>query len=133
MKMMSSASDFQKEIYEVLNTFEHFTVTAADEAAMDVGKLAAKELKSKNSGVKAWKNYPKGWTVKKEKTGTVYVWNQKHYRLTHLLEKGHRTNYKSGVFGSQQQTRAFPHIAQIETMVQEKLPEYLARRIRMQK
>jgi len=121
------------EIGEVLQTFNHSVVTSTDEAAAEVGKMAVSELKKKNSGAKPWKNYPKGWTVKKEKTGTVVVWNSKSYRLTHLLEKGHRTNYKSGVFGTQQKTKAFPHIAQVEDMVQEKFPEILARKIQIQK
>lgn len=126
-------SDLQKEIGEVLQTFNHSVVTATDEAAMEVGKLAAKELKSKNSGAKGWKKYPKGWTVKKEKTGKVVVYNSKYYQLTHLLEKGHRTRYKSGVFGSQQQTRAFPHISEVETMVQDKFPEFIAQKMKIQK
>lgn len=120
-------------IGEVIQTFSHEVVTCTDEAALEVGKLAAQELKKKNFGAKAWKKYPKGWTVKKDKKGTVIVWNSTDYRLTHLLEKGHRTNYKSGVFGTKQETRAFPHIAQVETMVQEKFPEYLSRKIQMQK
>lgn len=125
-------SDFAQEMGEILQTFNHSFVTAVDEAAVEVGKMAAKELKTKNHGAKTWKNYPKGWTIKKEKNGKVYVWNAKHYQLTHLLEKGHKTNYKSGVFGKRQQTRAFPHIEEVETMVQEKFPEEIARRIKMQ-
>lgn len=130
---MATTTDLSKEIGDILQTFNHSVETATDKAAVEAGKLAVKELKGKTRGVHTWKVYPKGWTIKKMKNGTVYVWNAKSYRLTHLLEKGHKTNYKTGRYGSHTKTRAFPHIAPVELMVQQQFPQLIDKNIQLQK
>lgn len=60
-------------------------------------------------------NYSKSWTYREKeiKRGKSYrtemvVYNQKYYRLTHLLEKSHRIANKYGSYGK---STAQPHIA----------------------
>ena len=120
------------EVGQILQTFNHSVTTMVDEAAMEVGKAGAKQLQQSNNGGK-WKRYPKTWTATKQKNGTVYIHNRKDYRLTHLLEKGHKTNYKSGVYGKKTKTGAFPHIAPVEKEVIELFESKITRSISIQK
>lgn len=125
-------NNLASEIGQILQTFNHSVTTMVDEASMEVGKAGARQLQQSNNGGR-WKRYPKTWTVKKLKNGTVYIHNSKNYRLTHLLEKGHKTNYKSGVYGNQMQTGAFPHIAPVEQEVIESFEAKITKNIAMQK
>lgn len=73
-----------KEQYDLANE-------AVEKAVDKVAKDTVNELKS-SSPRKSGK-YSEGWAVKEGKTATrsksAVVWNEKHYRLTHLLEHGH--------------------------------------------
>lgn len=53
--------------------------------------------------------YRRGWqyTIKDGKIG--YIHNSKYYRLTHLLEDGHRTRKKGGGKGKRR-TKPQPHL-----------------------
>ena len=79
--------NFAAELSEVIQTFNHSVVTAADEAAVEAAKNAVRELKI-TSPEKSGK-YARGWTYKKEKKGSVIVYNRARPWLTHLLEYGH--------------------------------------------
>lgn len=48
----------------------------------------------------------------------VVIYNKKHYRLTHLLEKGHVVRNQFGTYG---RAPAHPHIAQAEEHGERKL------------
>lgn len=98
-------------IRAVLQTFDHSVVTALDEAAQTTGKEVAKYLRGispvKKAGINSGR-YARGWTSKRQKNGTVYVYNKTDYNLTHLLENGHRIVSHGKDTGKK--TRAFPHI-----------------------
>ena len=85
-----------------------------EEASDKAGKEAEEEL-HRTSPVRSG-DYRKSWTYE-EKTirrgkrnfrTEMVVWNPKHYRLTHLLEKSHRIVNKYGQYGK---TIPQPHIA----------------------
>lgn len=85
-----------------------------EEASDKAGKEAEEEL-HRTSPVRSG-DYRKSWTYE-EKTirrgkrnfrTEMVVWNPKHYRLTHLLEKSHRIVNKYGQYGK---TNPQPHIA----------------------
>lgn len=117
-------------IGEILQTFNHSVETLVDEAAVEVGKAGAADLRKispRRSG-----KYAKGWTYKKTKKGTVYIYNKK-YQLTHLLEKGHRTVKISGKYGQKSQTTAIPHISTVEQEVAENFEQRIVRGMEYQK
>lgn len=88
---------------------DHALAIASDEA----GQSAENELH--NTSPSRTGNYRKSWTYseKQIKRGKSYrtelvVYNEKYYRLTHLLEKSHRIANKYGSYG---RSTAQPHIA----------------------
>ena len=60
---------------------------------------------------------------------TTWYAETPEYRLTHLLEKGHKTNIKTGAYGKRARTPAFPHIKagekQVKRVFQKKLEEVI--------
>lgn len=83
--------------------------TASEEA----GQSAENELHNTSPSMTG--KYRKSWTFKEKqiKKGKSYrtelvVYNEKYYRLTHLLEKSHRIANKYGSYG---RSTAQPHIA----------------------
>ena len=79
-------------IQRTLSEYEGVTVDGMKAAVDKVSKEAVRELKGsspRRSGA-----YAKSWTSKKTKLTNKWayektVYNKEHYRLTHLLEKGH--------------------------------------------
>lgn len=67
--------------------------------------------------------YKRGWNVNIEESGssTSVTVHNKHYQLTHLLEKGHRTRLKHGRYGKQSAVGAQPHIEEVNAWAQQEL------------
>lgn len=118
-----------KAILEELENFKDVTDEACDKGVTETAKEAVQALRNAHpagSGdYNSWDEYNKGWTKRKSGQKTklkgiqAVIWNEKHYQLTHLLEKGH-----AKVNGGR--TRAFPHIAPVE----DKCSDELVRNIR---
>lgn len=86
-------------------------VIASDKA----GKSAEDELHRTSPARKNGGDYRKSWTYQEKEIRRgksfrteMVVYNEKFYRLTHLLEKSHRIVNKYGEYGK---TKAQPHIA----------------------
>lgn len=111
-----------KEVYEILQQFEHGVETALDTASNEVAKKAVKKLKSASPvGRGTWGgHYAKKWKVTKV-NGHLVIYNEK-YQLTHLLEYGHDLVSKGKVIGH---VSGQPHIKPVEEWVQEELPKEL--------
>lgn len=79
-------------VNSLMAEYVELTNDALDDAAEQVSKEAVARLKSSSPGNGTYAN---SWTVKKEskarKTGRLafIIHNREHYRLTHVLEKGH--------------------------------------------
>ena len=91
-------------------------------ASEEAGQSAENELH--NTSPSRTGNYRKSWTFKEKeiKKGKSYrtelvVYNEKYYRLTHLLEKSHRIANKYGSYGK---STAQPHIAPAQKNAEEK-------------
>lgn len=119
------ADDLAKAINATLEEYKDVAIDAMKEAVDNASKTAVKELKAdspKRTGA-----YAKSWAEKSEKQGKELaykkiVFNKKHYRLTHLLEKGHvKVN---GGFVS-----ARPHIRDVEQKVIEQFEKELREKL----
>lgn len=117
-----------KQLNKILTLYGNEIAEAVDGEITTIAKEAVKELKAtspkrqKNGGA-----YAKSWTSQKEKSGMyksrAVVFNKKHYRLTHLLEKGHAT--RSGG-----RTKAMPHIKTVEGKIIKELPQRIEKKIK---
>ena len=108
--MKIAADQLAKAIADTLEEYRDATVEAMKEATDKAAKQAVQELKAtspKLSGA-----YSKDWAAKndKQKNKWAYakvVYNRRHYRLTHLLEHGHK-KVNGGMVAAR------PHIAKVE-------------------
>lgn len=104
------ADRLAQEIVKILDDYRDTTVDKMKEAVDKAAKQAVNELKT--SSPKRTGAYAKDWTAKKDRKANKWaygkvVYNKKHYRLTHLLEKGHR-KVNGGMVAAR------PHIAKVE-------------------
>ena len=110
--------NLSQALKDILEDYTDEVVEGIEEVLEDVGEEAAKELRS--AGDFKGTKYRRSWTSETEKKRTftsVQVFNKLHYRLTHLLENGHRIVSKSGqTVGT---AAAFPHIAEVNEHAQE--------------
>lgn len=132
MSKKVSVDELSDVILEYLEEFKGVTEEACKSGVLETADEAVKELRSAHpagSGVyQSWDVYNSGWKKRsssmktKEKGILATVYNEKHYRLTHLLEKGH-----AKVNGGR--TRAFPHIAPVEQKCEENLIKNIRKNI----
>lgn len=118
-------AEFQAAVDQLLVEFGDEVYNAMSEVIPEVSREATKELKSASPYQIRTGKYNKGWkdkTEKKNVTVTATVYNDKQYRLTHLLEFGH-----AKVNGGR--TRAFEHIAPVNDAVEEKVIKKLREKI----
>ena len=106
-----------KAIAAILDEYQDVTVDKMKAAIDKVSKDAVRELKS--TSPKRTGAYAKDWAAKKEPVSknTAYskvVYNKKHYRLTHLLEYGHKVKPVPRHAGKRSFVDANPHIDKVE-------------------
>ena len=127
-----SVDELSNVILDYLENFKDVTEEACRSGVLTTADEAVRELRSAHPAGSgkygSWKEYDGGWkkrssTMKtKEKGVLAVVYNEKHYRLTHLLEKGHAL-----VNGGR--TQAFPHIAPVEQKCEENLIKNIKKNI----
>lgn len=108
--MAIKADQLAQEIVKILDDYRDTTIDKMKESVDKAAKQAVNELKT--SSPKRTGAYAKDWAAKKNRTANKWaygkvVYNKKHYRLTHLLEKGHR-KVNGGMVAAR------PHIAKVE-------------------
>lgn len=121
--------DVAKAINEALEEYRDVSMSVLEEGVNKASKEAVRELHQsspKRSGA-----YARGWAVKKEKQDRYWtykkiVYNEKHYRLTHLLEKGHRV---IGAKNGRTWVDARPHIEKVEKKAVESFERYVKEHI----
>ena len=115
----------EKELMQYLENYKEDIDEEVEEVANKIGKEAVAELKQ-ISPKGARKQYCKGWSLKKDKTGrniyVVKVWNKTDYQLTHLLEFGHATKNGS-------RTKPQPHIKPTEEKYKKEFEKELKNKI----
>lgn len=113
---------YDKDVYEVM-----------DSAVDDVANETANRLRAVQ--FKTGGEYSASWVSEKEPSGRLQtkrvVHNEEHYRLTHLLEKGHVIrNGRSRITGkSYGRTGAYPHIEPAEDWARAELPRMVERKL----
>ena len=102
---MVSKNGFE-QLTEILTEIEGEAATTIEAGCKEAADEIAQEIR--NNALTLWpgSDYPKNWTVSKEK-GSYIVHNKKTYRLAHLLNNGHRIIKNGRVVG---QAKAKPHI-----------------------
>ena len=119
--MKTNVDGLAQAIQKTLAEYEGVTIESMKAAVDKASKEAVRELKS--SSPKRNGAYARSWTSKKKKLANKYayektVYNKNHYRLTHLLEKGHRV---VGAKNGRTWVDARPHIEKVEQKAVEKL------------
>lgn len=116
-----------EQISEILQEYEREALETIEQTFNQVARDTVSQVKAgspKDSG-----KYARGWTAKKtSKLGglSVVIYNRKHYRLTHLLEKGHVVRNQFGTYG---RTRPQPHIAKAQEFGNARLLAELQRKL----
>lgn len=121
MNATTDPSGMAAEIQTILRDYGKALNMAVDDAAKETGKNAVRELRASSPRGRTGK-YAKGWALKVPKKGAAIVYN-KRYQLTHLLEHGHKTRFKTGAYGHKKNVEAKPHIADVADKVAEEFPE----------
>ena len=119
--MKTTVDDLSKAIQKTLAEYEGVTIDSMKAAVDKASKEAVRELKG--SSPKRTGEYAKSWAAKKARLTNKWayqktVYNKEHYRLTHLLEKGHRV---VGAKNGRTWVDARPHIEKVEQKVIETL------------
>lgn len=127
-----SVDELSNVILEYLEEYKGVTEEACKDGVLTTAEEAVKDLRSAHPAGSgrygSWDKYDSGWTKRastmktKEKGILAVVYNKDHYRLTHLLEKGHAL-----VGGGR--TQAFPHIAPVEEKCEENLIKNIKKNI----
>ena len=103
------------QINEILNDYSEEVQKGIETIAQEVAKDDVNALKNANTYHIRSGDYNKSWTVKTTRgvnSISCIVHNKEHYRLTHLLEKGHNIVGRNGSIVGR--AKAFPHIAPVE-------------------
>lgn len=117
--MATNIGNLAAEINRQLALYAHQTEESVERISEKIASEGVEMLKDESP--KRYGDYASSWTVKK--VGKVFVvHNKKHYRLTHLLEKGH-----AKVNGGR--VAAKVHIAPVEGKMVEKFEDELRREL----
>lgn len=128
-KIRTTPDNFAKDTLDIFHSYADDVVEAildetnqtAEEGAKQLRNIRQPEASSSGSARpmkrRQWNKYSKSWgVVVREHIGSyqAIVRNSRHYRLTHLLEKGHAT--RNGTT-----TRAFRHIEPVSEYCEERM------------
>lgn len=123
---MSGTPDIAKELTKILTEYSEVASDEVREIITEVGNEAKSRVA--DASPKGKGKYKRGWTVRAESSGSkisVIVHNRR-YQLTHLLENGHRTRYKTGKYGSRSRAGARPHIGEVNSWAQAEVERRIA-------
>ena len=121
--------DMTKVLNEILQDYAIEVRNTVGECGKEISEMAVEQLRA----VKFSKGYDNGkysasWKYKEEKGFMNYpkyiIYNEKHYRLTHLLEYGHDVYNGTGRIDGAY-VKGQPHIKDVEDWVIDNLPKRL--------
>lgn len=106
---------FADAVVDILSSYAGVTAESMNKISDDVSKESVKMLKEKSP--KDTGDYAKGWTRKKDSSGSVTeytVYNKTKAWKTHLLEKGHQVKPGPKNPGKLSRVKGIPHISTVE-------------------
>lgn len=125
--------DLSKAINDILTQYGDEVYNVMEECIDEVSEEAKDRLKAVNHFKNDATKYAGSWINEKLQgkplTVNRAVHNEDHYRLTHLLEKGHVVRNGTGRNKGKQRTDAFPHIAPVNEWANKELVEKVKRKI----
>lgn len=128
--------NLDKALAEILEQYGQDVYEVLDDCVQEVSDEAAKKLRSVSTfATGGHTEYSSSWVNEKmpsgkQKTKRV-VHNEEHYRLTHLLEKGHVVkNGRTRITGETWTAGAYPHVAPVNDWVNQELPRLVERKIK---
>ena len=119
-----------EQLNEILQEYEREAFETIEQTYNQVARETVTQVKSLSPKAPGSGKYARGWTAKKAmKLGglSVVIYNRKHYRLTHLLEKGHVVRNQFGTYN--RRTKAQPHISTAQEFGNERLLAELQRKL----
>lgn len=123
------AVNLEKEIKEILKEYGDDVYSALNDAVDDVSLEGTQKLRSVSKFAPDRQpsgEYSGSWVYDNELKSLRYktrrvIHNEDHYRLTHLLEKGHVIrNGTQRTFG---RAPAYPHIEPVDNWIRDELPK----------
>lgn len=105
-------NELSRELVGIMKQYADGVDDAIERGLDSVAKEALRAVRRESP--KRTGEYRRGWSIdKSRRSGNIsfVVYNKKHYRLTHLLENGHMTRFKSGKYGALKASRKFVHIS----------------------
>lgn len=132
-KIKIGAIDLTKTVNALFVSYGQDVNEVLYDSMQNVADEAVKELKSVNkfaSDGHPTGEYSKSWDKVEQQTSrlakSVIVYNEEHYRLTHLLENGHALKRGGRTIGS---VKAYPHIYPVEQKVVKNFEKEVIERI----
>lgn len=133
-RSIGSGIKWTDQLNSILDEYVEQEKEIADRIFREVAKETAEDLRHTSPRRKnGTGEYAEGWEVVSKESGVTsdsmeyVVCNPKHYRLTHLLEKGHQTRNQYG--GPYKRTKAIKHIKPAEIKGNEKLVKRLEEKL----
>lgn len=127
--------DLDATVHDLLEKYGSQVYDVLSDCVKEVSDEAVEKLQSVSSfapGGHPSGAYSKDWKQEEVKAGRLatkrVVHNEEHYRLTHLLEKGHVS--KNGTHRTFGRVAAYPHIAPVNEWANEELPRLVERKLK---
>ena len=118
------------QIAEIFDEYDYTMKRKVNNSVDKVGKESLAKLKASSPKRPGGGDYAKSWAIKREKgkngINDFTIHNKEHYRLTHLLEKGHVIVNAKGTYG---RTKPIPHIKPVEEYFNTEVVEEIKREL----
>lgn len=125
IRRVKDAEELEQALTEILTDYTQTVTDKCNEATEQLAKYGKEELRHRAEvagiGGRKYKRSFRWQVLEKSPFGNVYLISSTNYRLTHLLEHGHRI-YSHGKYTGKS-TRAFRHWSDVEEELDQKMTE----------
>ena len=121
-------------VHDILEKYGNQVYDVLSDCVKDVSDEAVNKLQSVSRfapGGHPSGQYSRSWKAEDVKAGRLgtrkIIHNEEHFRLTHLLEKGHVS--RNGTHRTFGKVPAYPHIAPVNDWANDELPKLVERKL----